>query len=288
MITDLNSRFGISNQLEFAKHRSGLIVGTVNGKNSTGEFYLLGAHVSGYQPTGQAHPVLFMSSESWFADGKPIRGGVPICFPWFGANKKDPQAPGHGIARITMWHVEKTGIQNDAVQVRLGLTLGQLKLAYDLSFGDTLDMDLSVTNVSPGEQSCEAALHTYFQLSQASAVKIRGLESIPYIDTLIHKTVDATGSAIAFTEETDRIYHGAVEKIVIEDPDWGRRLVLRPRHSRSTVVWNPWIAKSQRMPDFGDLEYHHMCCVETANIGPNQMVLAPGETQHLAVSIAVE
>lgn len=288
VITELNSRYGIADQLVFSQHPSGLIVGNIKTQYCAGQFFLLGAHVSAFQPTSQAHPVLFMSADSWFAEGKPIRGGVPICFPWFGTNKLDPQAPGHGIARLANWSVEKTAVQQDAVLVQLGITLGALKLEYVVSFGNLLDMELRITNVSASTQTCEAALHTYFQISEASAVKIRGLESLAYIDALTQKTVEASAAPITFTAETDRVYHGEVGKIVIEDPDWGRRLVLRPRNSRTTVVWNPWIAKSQRMPDFGDLEYHHMCCVETANVGPNQIVLPAAQTQLLAVSIAAE
>lgn len=286
MIDDLNNRFGLGDQLVFSPHPSGLVRGVVKSKACTGEFFLLGAHVSAFQPTDQTGPLLFMSSKSVYQVGQPIRGGVPICFPWFGANKADSQAPGHGLARIRVWEIAKTERKGDTISVMLETTIDQLNLAYTLAFGTQLDLSLAITNVGDHARECEAALHTYFQLSDVREVRVFGLETLGYLDTLTHKTMPATGQAIRFTEETDRIYSGEVASIAIEDPGFARNIEIRPRNSRSTVVWNPWVAKSIRMPDFGDDEYLRMCCIETANVGLNRISLAVGQQQSIAVSIS--
>jgi glucose-6-phosphate 1-epimerase len=157
----------------------------------------------------------------------------------------------------------------------------------NFKFGRTLDMQLDIRNASISNATCEVALHTYFELGDATQASISGLESHNYRDQLTGESCAATGQPIRFTEETDRVYDREVPLIEIQDPVYARTTQIRPRNSQSTVVWNPWIAKSIRLTDFGDLEYGRMCCVETANVGKRQMQLAPRETLDMGVEIAV-
>lgn len=286
MIEKLNAQFGIGEQLRFEAHPSGLVQGIVNTARCRGSFFLLGAHLATFQPTGQSQPVLFMSREAVYEVGKPIRGGVPICFPWFGAHKTDTSQPSHGLVRTELWQMLASSTTPEYLIVQLQLTTGPFELKMTFKFGSTLDMQLDIRNISHSTTTCEVALHTYFELGDATQATILGLETHIYRDQLTGESCAAAGQPTKFIEETDRVYDREVPLIEIVDPVFKRSIQIRPRNSQSTVVWNPWIAKSIRLPDFGDLEYGRMCCVETANVGKRQMQIAPREMLDIGVEIA--
>ena len=283
MLEQLNAEFAIADVLMFEKHSSGLIQGKISSTTCTGTFFLLGGHVAEYalQPS---RPILFMSEAANFEVGKAIRGGVPVCFPWFGPHKTDSNQPAHGLVRTEEWKVKAASFDGETVAVELGYELPNSTLNYKLQFGRSLQLEMTVTNRAAAS-SFELALHTYFAVSNSAEVEIQGLESQNYLDQLTGKTISATGQSIQFREETDRIYHGSVEAIRLIDDSWNRQIVVRPTNSESTVIWNPWIDKSKRMPDFGDLEYPHMCCIETANITPNQINLDTGQEHTTSLQI---
>ncbi len=259
----------------------------VETQTATGEIYLHGAHVTQWQPAGH-QPVLWMSKEAVFAPGEPIRGGVPICLPWFGANANDPHAPSHGWARITAWTIESVKAIDQGLQVTLTLDHDSLSLRYAVCFGATLTMSLSITNKGDTRRELEAALHTYFDVGNIRQAEVRGLEDAPYRDSLQGRTeVPAAHHRIRFTGETDRIYQHAGQA-VIHDPVLARDVVIDKAGSPSTVVWNPWIDKSARMADFGDQEWGGMLCVETAAVAPDNVSLESGQMHTLEAVIRVE
>lgn len=288
MIEQLNQKFAVGNSLKFVRHASGLVQGIVETPICTGSFFLLGGHVSAYQPKSQKHPVLFMSRDAIYAVGKPIRGGVPICFPWFGPNASDATAPAHGLVRTELWDVVESQQIGDAIVVRLKRELPNYRLEFRIEFGASLQMQMSISNTSDQTQRCELALHTYFQIGNLSKVSITGLESIAFRDKLTGKIEPAAGSPISFTAETDRVYMGNVAEIELQDPAWDRIIRLVPENSQSTVVWNPWIEKSKRLNDFADDEYLQMCCIETANVHPDELSINPGQTAVVAVQVRVQ
>jgi glucose-6-phosphate 1-epimerase len=286
MLQALNQQFAIGEQLKFEMHPSGLVQGKINTDKCSGSFFLLGAHIAEFQPKSQSQPILFMSDEAVFEVGKPIRGGIPLCFPWFGANKADAKAPAHGLVRIALWDLLESKLTASGVSVTLGYQSPPFRLSLTVVFGETLDVTLNVQNASADEQACEVALHTYFQLGDARRAAIVGLEQNEFRDQLTGLVHPATGTKIQFTEETDRVYRGSVPVVTIEDQANSRRIMITPRNSQSTVVWNPWIAKSQRMSDFGDNEFERMCCVETANVTPHNWVIAAGQSQSVGFEIS--
>lgn len=289
---EINERFGIEDSLEFVEHPSGLVQGLVTTSQCKGSFFLLGAHVAEFEPRA-AEPILFLSEKTNYAEGKAIRGGVPLCFPWFGPRKdaegnfvKD--APSHGLVRTEVWDVLSVNAEADRLSIVLGIQLEEMAVRFTLSFAAQLEMGFEVENQSKEPIEYEVALHTYFVVQQVSEVAITGLEKVAFLDQLTGETVSATGEPIRFTEETDRIYHGNVDKISLQDPLMARTIQVIPKNSGSTVVWNPWVNKSKRMEDFGDEEYPSMCCIETAAIRPNHVLLQPGDKETLGVKIAVE
>jgi D-hexose-6-phosphate mutarotase len=263
---------------------------------ATAQAYLHGAHLTHWQPSHAKAAVLWMSDHSVWQDGKPIRGGVPICFPWFGPHRS-PSAPAHGFARLVDWTLAGAIERDGSVAVTFALEGARLsevwpfrfRAEYEVVVGSTLAMSLEVENRDDTGFSFEEALHTYFAVSCIADLSIAGLESTPYLDKaggLAERTQD--GTPIRFTSETDRVYLETTATCSIDDPGLQRRIIVSKDNSRSTVVWNPWIAKARAMADFGDEEWRGMVCVETANVGAAAIRLAPGERHRMTVSLAVE
>jgi glucose-6-phosphate 1-epimerase len=260
--------------------------------------YLQGAHVARFRPKDEK-PVLWMSAESRYEAGRPLRGGVPICFPWFGPKAGSPEAPPHGFARILPWTVGTVsrGAEGSlraifdlpAEAAARGGFPRELSLSLAVTVGRSLRMELTVRNVDSAAVTFEEALHSYFAVSDVRQVRVRGLEGVSYVDkTAAMARKPGEGAPIAIAAETDRVYAGTSGTVTIEDPEWRRRIVVGKSGSRTTVVWNPWIAKAKAMPDFGDDEWTGMLCVETANAMDDAVTLAPGASHAMTATVEVQ
>jgi len=272
-----------------------LVIGTAQ---ADAEIYLQGAHVTHFQPR-DGKPVLFMSAKSWFEPGKPIRGGVPICFPWFGPRQDGKPGAAHGFARLLEWELtaaEQVG--NGAVEIGLRLVSndathkewdGEFEAEYRVTVGPALGLRLRVRNTSQQPMRIEEALHTYLAVDDVRQVSIEGLAGTAYSDRVGTPHEETEGAApICITAETDRIYRNTHAMCVVHDPGWKRRLVIEKTGSDATVVWNPWIAKAKAMPDFGDDEWPSMLCIETCNVREHVVTIAPGQAHGMGAVIRVE
>jgi len=284
---------GTPAKIDFQAGQGGLPSIVINSPLASATIYLHGAHVTAWQPRG-ASPVLFMSQKSWFEDGKPIRGGVPICFPWFGPKADDDKAPAHGFVRLKQWSLESVKeLADGRIEVLLvtrddeasrKLWPFSFELAHRVTVGRTLTMSLEMHNTGSVDCTYEAALHTYFTVQDIHKVSVLGLENTRYLSKVEGGYFDQGTDAVTFTAETDRVYDSSADT-VIDDPAMGRRISVAKKHSRSTVVWNPWINKAKAMPDFGDEEWPGMVCVETANVKERAITLAPGAKHALSVTL---
>jgi glucose-6-phosphate 1-epimerase len=257
--------------------------------------YLQGAHVAHYEPRG-GRPVLWMSRESLFAVGRPLRGGVPICLPWFGPKAGAPEAPMHGFARIRPWTLRSVApVEGGALGATLELVSDvatralfphDLRATLEVVVGATLRLALTVRNEGEAPLAYEEALHSYFAVADVRACRIGGLEGTGFVDkTAAGARRPGETAPIAVAAETDRVYTGTTATVTIDDPGLGRRISVAKTGSRTTVVWNPWIAKAKAMPDFGDDEWAGMLCVETANALEDAVTLGPGELHTTTVRI---
>jgi glucose-6-phosphate 1-epimerase len=260
--------------------------------------FLHGAHVSHFQPKGE-RPVLWLSRESRFDASHAIRGGVPVCFPWFGAKGGDPQAPMHGFARILPWDL--VGVTRDSsggLEARLQLTAEAaarggfqtgLGASLTLGVGRSLRLTLAVHNALAVPARFEEALHSYFAVSDVRQVRVHGLEGTAYLDKTdaMARKVGVAGATL-IAAETDRVYLDTTATVTIEDPAWNRRIAIKKTGSVTTVLWNPWVDKARAMPDFGDDEWPQTLCVETANADEQARTLAPGETHVMTAELGVE
>jgi glucose-6-phosphate 1-epimerase len=275
--------------------RGGLRRVAINTPLAQAEIYLHGAHVTRFQPHGQK-PMLFMSGKSWFEPGKPIRGGVPICFPWFGPRQDGRQGPAHGFARLVEWELTGAETASDGA-VEIGFRFvsnaatrehwdGDFEMNYRVRVGAALGLELLVRNTSSQPIRIEEALHTYLAVSDVRQVSIEGLAGTTYSDRVGTPHTATEGTApIRITAETDRVYMDTRSTCVVHDPGWLRRLVVEKTGSETSVVWNPWIAKAKAMPDFGDDEWPAMLCIETCNVRGHAVAIAPGQSHAMGAVI---
>ena len=246
---------------------------------------LHGCHVVSFAPRG-SREVLWVSGKSNFADGKPIRGGIPVCWPWFGGAGQ----PAHGLARLSSWI--QTGAkenENGETVVNLAFVPATPEYAHllanmKITVGKSLTLELKTTNNGDSDFEMSEALHTYFSVSKIEQVSITGFDGVGYTDTL-DKTEKVQQGDITFTAETDRIYHTANAARIV-DPEFCRTILVEKGGSNSSVVWNPWIEKSKKMADYGDEEYHEMVCVEAANAWSDAYTLKSGESHTLMTRIS--
>ncbi len=276
--------------LEFVEHQ-GLVAARIDTPAAKGMVFLHGAHVTSWAPAGQRE-VLWMSEHSFFELGKPIRGGIPICFPWFGPYPERPDLPAHGLARTKVWDlIRVAGSSKEGIEICLATTIDRFRVEYTIGFGESLRLSLTSTLAQdcPEPRFYEDAMHTYFSVSEIEQVSIEGLESSSYIDKMQNGSMKPRSmEPIRFSSETDRVYLDSNDSCVLFDPGWNRKIRVSKLGSQSTVVWNPWIEKSARMPDFGDEEWKGMVCIETANVGNSRVRLVPGRSHITTAIISVE
>lgn len=259
--------------------------------------YLQGAHLAHFQPRSH-NAVLWMSEKSDYSPDKPLRGGVPLVFPWFGMRADHPESAQHGFARLLSWNLDSAEALSDDIILRFGLssddkTLGLWPHRFEAQFivtvGATMTMALQITNTDQAAWDFEAALHTYFAVGDVRQVQVTGLENTRYIDKPDARREKDQGSApITIAAETDRVYLDTTATCTLHDPILKRRIIVEKSGLHSTVVWNPWIEKAARMPDFGDDEWPQMLCIESANVGDSAVTLAPGKTHSMQARISVE
>lgn len=290
-LNDLQRRFAGADFLSFSEVAPDFIAMQVRTSFSAATIALQGAHVMTWQPNGQM-PVVWLSKAAKFAPGKSIRGGVPLCWPWFGPHASESAYPGHGFARTLAWQLlsahklpdgrvqlEFEPLLNDAARAQWP---HPATLRNRITVGQELEVQLITTNTGGTAFELGQALHTYFEIGDIDQVRITGLDGCEYIDKVDGASRKRQAGAVTFAGETDRIYlatHGCCE---ILDPVLQRRLLVTSTGSRSTVLWNPGPKKAETMGDFGPDGWKAMVCVETANAATDVVVVAPGETHVMA------
>jgi len=300
-VADLNARFGIPDTVAVVEGPGGLGFVEVNTPLARARVCLQGAHLTEWQPAGAAEPVIWLSQAARFASGKSIRGGVPVCWPWFGPHASEAGFPAHGFARTVPWQLQAVEQGEDGV-VRLSFGLAGVTIPADqwphasavelqLAIGTDLGLSLRTRNLGEAAFVLGEALHTYFRISDIATVQLTGLDGVSYADK-----VRAEGGAlprfeqsgpVTFAGETDRVYLDAPPECVIDDPGLGRQIVIR-QSGRSTIVWTPWAEKAAKMGDLGEPDgWRQMLCVESGHALDHVVDVLPGQTHVLDVQYAV-
>ena len=293
----------MNSNVQITTGNGNLPVVLIENNAATATIYLHGAHVASYIPKASGKDLLWMSSDSLFEIDKPLRGGIPICWPWFG--KPNPvENPGaalqHGFARSFDWSVKGVNyIDEDTTSVTLVLysTVDSMKLypycfraELEVIVGKTLKLNLTTFNTGLAPMRITQAMHTYFAVGDINQTEVLGFDGISYIDTVPGAAeVNCTQSgSIAFNCEVDRIYEDFSGTAIIDDKANSRKIVVKKSNSNTSVVWNPWINKAAAMADYNNDGYLSMVCVETCNITKDAQFIAPGESWTLSTEIYEE
>jgi glucose-6-phosphate 1-epimerase len=256
---------------------------------------LHGAHVTSWKPVGRQE-VFFLSSQSRWEEGRAIRGGVPICFPWFGDKTADPKAAAHGFVRTKVWQLESIAQAEEAVTVSMftgndGDTSKwwpyEFRLVYRVTFGSELTLELEVSNTGGKSLRFEEALHAYHRVGNIEKVRLQGLDNVHYLDKTESNREKTQHGEIAIVSETDRVYLNTTDAIELRDPVLQRRTRVAKENSRTTVVWNPWAAKAHSLPDLPHDEWMQMICIETSNVSDCAVDLEPGQQHKMKALVTV-
>jgi glucose-6-phosphate 1-epimerase len=297
-IKKLSDRFGIEGELIFTKSENGFVFLDIKNKFANASICLYGAHVTSFTPIN-SQDILWMSPESSFEIGKPIRGGIPVCFPWFGPHKSDPKKPQHGFGRLMVWDVLDTGTKpSGETFVELQLCSSEETKAYvandfcatiKIVIGEKLDFNFKVENRSKETFEYTCALHSYYNISDIESIAIYGLQGAHYHSQLKAEPNDfiQESPTIEIHQAETRHYHNTESTCIIEDPNFGRKIEVAKAGSKITTVWNPWVETCAQIGDLPDDGYKTFVCIEAVNAFDNVISLLPGESHTTSALIGL-
>ncbi len=259
---------------------------TIKHPKCSAQIALHGAHVMSWRPEGNEE-VLYLSPNAVYRSGKAVRGGIPLCWPWFNAHPSAPDLPSHGLVRNQFWRLESTDVTDAGVVAQLRCDNAQWSAAVTVFMGSALEVALQSTNRADHPFMVSGALHSYFSVGDVREITIKGLEDTEYLDTVGDPTVRHQNGAIHIECEVDR-YYNSVGAVRLEDPLKERTILIEKKDSPSTVVWNPWIAKAAALSDLPNDDYLAFACIEAAITNDRAIALGKDETHCFSTRISIE
>ncbi|HAS8518345.1 TPA: D-hexose-6-phosphate mutarotase [Vibrio vulnificus] len=261
-------------------------------EKATAGISLFGGHVVSYQPAGQAD-VIWMSDKAVFDGKTALRGGIPVCWPWFGRIA----APAHGFARTSEWELVEHRENDNGVIIELALFpteelhnlwphMFDVRLIVEI--GDELKVSLNILNIDDEAFTFSGALHTYLNVGDIEQTQTMGMGS-EYIDSLKAGELCHGGEVLQLTDTIDRVYTQPEKEIVVKDPVIERTLCIENQGHNSAVLWNPWAQGAAGMADMSDDGYKTMLCVEStlhADSIIQGKTLNPGESHQLTTVLS--
>ena len=299
-IEQLNADYALNDQLSFVAGNGGFPFANITNSRARAVISVYGGQVLSYQPQAEAADVLFVSDQAYYQAGKAIKGGIPVCWPWFGSDSQGLGRPTHGIVRNRMWSViGTTTTAHGEPQLSLGLTdtpetqaiwPHAFKLILTVTLGETLRLALTTRNTGQQVFSLTQALHTYFSVGDIAKTRLLGLEGTQYFDksAAAKSGLQPQNGDVLIGQEVDRIYTDVPTEVSIIDDELKRRINIASTGSNSMVVWNPWVDIAAAMADLRDDDYLRFLCVETTNAAPDEVVVLPGEECCLMAEYRVE
>lgn len=258
----------------------------INHPTCTARVALHGAHVMSWKPVDEEE-VIYLSPDAVFEAGKAIRGGVPVCWPWFGKHPADPEQPSHGLVRARFWELLDASEDASGVTLRFGVRDGIWNAELIVKAGENLEIALITKNTSEVPILVSGALHPYFRVSDISQVRVVNLDGCDYLDTLGEPTMRKQKGDVSFDREVDRNYESSSSILLVDDLS-GRTLLIEKSGSPTTVVWNPWVEKASTLADLPDEDYRRFCCIEPAIANDKAEIVMPGASHALVTRISVE
>jgi glucose-6-phosphate 1-epimerase len=294
-LTELDRHFGIPDIAQVCEGHGGLARVEINTPLAHGEIYLHGAHVTSWRLAG-SEEVLFLGSKSRWEEGQAIRGGIPICFPWFRGKADDPHAPAHGFVRTRSWQLYSIVENRAGVAVTMFIESdeqtrrwwpGEFRLVHRVTFGSELKLELTCINTGRTQFQFEEALHTYSRVVDVRNVCLRGLDGIRFLDNTDANKEKVQVGDLTVASQTDDAFMNTQNTVDLLDPKMARRIQLQKSKSTTTVVWNPWQEGARRLQDLDDGEWMQFLCMEASNVMGAAVTLAPGHEHTMTAVLAV-
>jgi glucose-6-phosphate 1-epimerase len=295
-IEELNRQFAIPDIAQVVPGQGGLPKVRIVTPQAEGEMYLHGAQVTSWKPAG-TEEVLFVSRQAQWHEGIAIRGGIPICFPWFRAKTDDPKAPSHGLVRTKAWTLEAIASEGESVTVVMSTMSdddtrkwwpADFRLVHRATFGPELKLQLVVTNGGTAPLRFEEALHTYHKVGHVKDIRIHGLDGAAYLDNTDSNREKTQHGDVVITKPTDNAYLNVQGDIEFADGELKRRIRIAKENSFTTVVWNPWREGTKSLSDLGNDEWQQMICVEASNVFGFAFELAPTQQHTMQAAIGID
>lgn len=299
-IEDLNKKYSIDDrntQLHFKNGEGGIPVVEIKNEQASATISLQGAHILNWKPHNQGE-VIWLSEDATFAVGKSVRGGIPICWPWFGAHESNSSFPAHGFARTVLWQVVDTqALSTGETLITFRLVTDELDdtikkmwpsattAEYRVTIAKTLKLELTTFNQSDTAITVGQALHTYFDVNNINNTIVYGLEGTTYLDKTESFNSKTQNGPITIHTEVDRVYLDTADDVIIDNKQ--RKINIKKQGSHSTVVWNPWQDVAEKMGDLGKDGYKKMLCVESANAANDVININPNESYTLLVTYEI-
>ncbi|MEN8165722.1 MAG: D-hexose-6-phosphate mutarotase [Acidobacteriota bacterium] len=297
-IEQLNNEFGLAGQLRFVDGKGGFPVAEVDNGLATARISVYGGQLLSFRPAGQPEDLMFLSDGAYYQEGKAIKGGAPVCWPWFGPDPEGQGRPAHGFVRNRLWEVLGTeALAEGATRITLGLADDEqtreiwphrFRFSIEITVGSSVTLELVTANLGDEALTITQALHTYFRVGDIGQAQLLGLDGNDYLDKVDGGAQKQQSGPVTISGEVDRIYTGVEEDLIIDDPALGRRIRIASGGSRSAVVWNPWSEIAAQMGDLADDDYTRMLCVETTNAGPDVVQVPAGGEYRLTAKYTVE
>jgi glucose-6-phosphate 1-epimerase len=296
-IAQLNTDFGLNTQLQFIEGKGGFPLIEITNAQATATISVYAGQVLKFQPTGASADLLFLSDSAYYQAGKAIKGGVPICWPWFGPDPEGKGRASHGFVRDRQWQVVATqALPDDRTQVTLGLTDTDetraiwphaFNLQIIITVGTALNIELVTQNTGSTAFSITQALHTYFTVGDIQQTSVVGLSGCEYLDKVDGGQQKPQTGAVTIAGEVDRVYLNVPAQLTINDASLNRKIQIDATGSKTAIVWNPWSEICVKMADLDDQAYQRFVCVETANAADEVIEVPAGGEYRLGATISL-
>ncbi len=292
------NEYEIGDELRFVETEHGFRNIEIRNAKARAIISTYGGQVLSYRSVTEDEDLLFLSTRARYEVGKAIRGGIPVCWPWFGDDPEGQGRPQHGFARNWQWSVTATeALPGGATKVVLELVDTDetrtiwphlFRLRIVITVGSSLRLELVTRNRGEKSLTISQALHAYFRVGDVSRVRVLGLDRVDYVDKIDDFTEKTQAGAVAVNGEIDRIYTGVAGELVVDDASFGRKICIGLAGSSTAVVWNPWAEKAAAMSDLAHDDYKKMICIEAANAGPETVEVPAGGEYRLSAEYSVQ
>lgn len=291
------SQYEIDGELQFIEIEHGFVYAEINNARAHATVSTYSGQLLSYRPKDRQEDLLFVSDKAYYEAGKAIKGGIPVCWPWFGADPENRGRPAHGFVRNRQWQVSGSeSLADGSTKIILSITDNEatralwphpFRLDIEITVGDTLRVELVTHNTGNDSITISQALHSYFRVGDITRVSVLGLDGINYIDKANDSARKTQAGPLTISAEVDRIYTDTSGDLTIDDASLERKIAITSSGCSTAVVWNPWVEIAASMADLDDDDYLQMLCVETANAGPETVTITAGDCYRLTAEYSI-